>query len=310
MAATAAEARKKVESMNVLIIGGTGFIGAEVARQLRGGGHAVTLYHRSPGADLPYRQFQGDRDDAGRLSECLAETNPDCVLHTCAMNKGSIETLVAALAGKTARSVVISSADVYKAFEVVNKLSDAPVQPVPLTETSPLRDVRNFLSGYEKIDVEAAAKKLNAAVARLGMIYGRNDPRKRFADVVDAMRPSHGFNAPTPPLSIPLTVPRQVAAWRACYGGVRNAANGIKLLIERGKPGEIYNMADEASFTELEYREIIARLLNWRGEIVMTNEMPDAFNYEQDLTLDTSKIRRELGYRDIYTIDEELMELL
>ena len=285
--------------MNVLLIGGTGFISAEVARLLFNAGHTVTLYHRSHGAGLPYSQFQGDRDDARRLTECIAGAKPDCILHTSAMNKGTMDTLAVALAGKTVRLVILSSADVYKAFEVVNRLSDAPVQPVPLTEASPLRDVRNFISGYEKLDVENVGKKLNATVARLGMIYGRNDPQKRFGDVIHAMR---RFNR--------LTVPRNLASWRACYGGVRNAASGIKLLVECGKPGEIYNIADDASLSELEYREKIAEILNWQGKIVITDKIPDALNYEQDLTLDTSRIRRELGFEDMYTTDEELRELL
>jgi nucleoside-diphosphate-sugar epimerase len=91
--------------MNVLIIGGTGFISAETARQLHDAGHTVVLYHRSRSANLPYRQFQGDRDDAGRLSECIARAEPDCILHTCAMNKRTMDTLAAALTGIVTRSI-------------------------------------------------------------------------------------------------------------------------------------------------------------------------------------------------------------
>ncbi|MDR1532400.1 MAG: NAD-binding protein [Clostridiales bacterium] len=33
--------------MNILTIGGTGFVGLELSQQLKGAGHNITLFHRS-----------------------------------------------------------------------------------------------------------------------------------------------------------------------------------------------------------------------------------------------------------------------
>ena len=147
--------------MNIADIDGTGLISAKAARQLGDAGHSVSLHHRGHSTSLPCRQFQGDRDDAGKLSERIASANPDCVLRACAMSEDAVNAPASAMDGKSARVAVISSAGVYKAFEVANKLSNAPVQAAPLGENSPLRDVRDFRGGYEKIDVEAAASEMN-----------------------------------------------------------------------------------------------------------------------------------------------------
>jgi nucleoside-diphosphate-sugar epimerase len=115
-----------------------------------------------------------------------------------------------------------------------------------------------------------------------------------------------------------IELPENAAAWRACYSGVRNTARGIVLAAEKGKSGESYNIADSEAFTELEWRGKIARLMNWGGEILVTpsaaaGALPGinaGINYAQYFTIDSSKIRRELGYADICSAEEQLMEIV
>ena len=99
--------------MNIADIDGTGLISAKAARQLGDAGHSVSLYHRGHSASLPCRQLQGDRDDAGKLSERIASANPDCVLRACAMSEDAVNAPASAMDGKSARVAVISSAGVY-----------------------------------------------------------------------------------------------------------------------------------------------------------------------------------------------------
>jgi len=295
--------------MNFLIIGGTRFIGLETARQLYEAGHQITLFHRTLLSGLPYKQFQGNRDDIDALRTCIAQIKPDCIIHMVAMEAQHIAVLEKALCGQKMRVIVVSSGDVYKAFEVLHKLSGAPVQPVPLAETSPLREVRypfrnvrSPFDNYEKIDVEAAAmnsEAVDAIIVRLGMIFGKHDPNKRFADTIQTMRQSNRME-----------VPANVASWRTCYSGVKNTAHGIILACEKAEAGEVFNIADEGVFTEIEWYDKIARLIHWKGRIIAASSVSTAFNFDQQLILDTSKIRRELGFVEICHAEEQLKEII
>jgi nucleoside-diphosphate-sugar epimerase len=290
--------------MNILIIGGTGFVGLELSKQLQEAGHTITLFHRNPATVLPFKQTRGDCNSVDELRACITGVTPDCIIHTTAMNRRHIAALENALAAAT-RTVIISSADVYKAFEVWGRLSDAPIQDIPLTETSPLRDVRHFCrykgDEYEKIDVETAALEspvIEPVILRLGMVFGANDTNHRFYDRIETARGGV------------ITLPANVAAWRACYGGVKNIACGIALAAEKGKAGEIYNLADKDVFTELEWCGKIAELSDRDAEVTVSEENPEAGNFAQHLVMDTSKIRRELGYEERHTAEWHLLEMI
>jgi nucleoside-diphosphate-sugar epimerase len=290
--------------VNILIIGGTGFVGLELSKRLKDAGHIITLFHRNHAAGLPFKQTLGDCDSPDELRISIGNAEPDCVIHTTAMNKRHIAALEKALT-TTMRTVIISSADVYKAFEVFNRLSDAPIQDVPLVETSPLRDVRHFCrfngDEYEKIDVETAAlgsKVIEPVILRLGMVFGTNDPNRRFHDRIEAAQDGC------------IALSADAAAWKTCYCGVKNAALGIELAAEKGKAGEIYNLADKDAFAESEWSAKIWALLNHNPKIILIDEKSNTANFAQHLILDTTKIRRELGYDEQHTAEQHLAEMI
>lgn len=70
-------------SMNVLVTGGTGFIGSHVCDSLRASGHQVRVFsrkaehYRPPLPGVEY--YLGDMSDTFHLSEALSGT--DCVVH-------------------------------------------------------------------------------------------------------------------------------------------------------------------------------------------------------------------------------------
>ncbi|MDR1794534.1 MAG: NAD-dependent epimerase/dehydratase family protein [Erysipelotrichaceae bacterium] len=297
--------------MKILLIGGTRFIGMNVASQLAERKHTVTLYHRQLLESLPYQQIAGDRSDVKALQSAIAQVQPDCIIHMIAMESEHIKVLEEALAGNPTRVVVVSSADVYKAFEVLNRLSEAEIQPLPLAETSPLRDIRYPYRGkegmpayenYEKIDVETlalASPVIQPIITRLGMVFGVNDPNKRFDAAIITMKNNKKME-----------VPSDLAVWQSCYSSVINTAYGIVLATEKGRVGEVYNIADKEVFTQLEWYQKIAKLLAWQGEFVITGDTIGAGNYFQSLTLDSNKIRKDLGYKEKITGDDQLKAIL
>ncbi len=77
------------------------------------------------------------------------------------------QALVETLRGIAQRAVVISSSDVYRAYGLLHGSESGPVEPVPLSENAPLRQMlhpyRSLATGpedlayhYEKIMVERA----------------------------------------------------------------------------------------------------------------------------------------------------------
>lgn len=72
--------------MHIAIIGGSGLIGSETARQLVGAGHTVTLLSRRPApdlADLPWKACE--IADAGAVRDTLAAIHPEAVIHLAAL---------------------------------------------------------------------------------------------------------------------------------------------------------------------------------------------------------------------------------
>jgi nucleoside-diphosphate-sugar epimerase len=227
------------------------------------------------------------------------------------MFERQIKVIERVLSGAKTRMILLSSADVYKAFEVVNRLSDAPVQPVPIHEQSPLRDVLYPYRGrldidiahdYEKIVVERAALEssvIEAVVLRTGMVYGENDYNHRFLEPIRKMYQGHKR----------IELPKDMANFRACRCYVENIAHGVKLAVESGISGEIYNLASQEVLSEIEWYRQIAKLMDWKGNISVNEKsaLSDGFNPKQHLVLDISKIQTELNYSEIFSIRDGLL---
>jgi nucleoside-diphosphate-sugar epimerase len=176
--------------MRILVIGGTGFIGPHVIRQLAAKGHEVTVFHRGrTKIDLPAQEMLGDRRDLATL-----RPSADVVIDLILSSGAQAEALMGAFRGVAKRVVAASSIDVYRACGILHGSEDGPLQPVPLTEDSELRtkletyppqqiQALNKMFGwlddfYDKIPVERAVMfdpELPGTILRLPMIYGPGD---------------------------------------------------------------------------------------------------------------------------------------
>jgi nucleoside-diphosphate-sugar epimerase len=104
------------------------------------------------------------------------------------------------------------------------------------------------------------------------------------------------------------------ARWRTCRGYVENVAAAIALAVTDDRAaGRIYNVADLYAPTEAEHARTLGRLLGWDGEVVVlpADRLPPALreegiNWDQDLTMDTTRIRAELDYAEPIPTEEAL----
>ena len=103
--------------MRILVIGGNGFIGKPLVRELIDTSHAVALFHRSrDGCSHAVMHLQGDRN---RLREYLGEFRefaPDVIVDMVLSSGEQARQLMTVARDLNARVVAISSMDVYRAW--------------------------------------------------------------------------------------------------------------------------------------------------------------------------------------------------
>src|SRR5437588_1294015 len=192
--------------MRILIIGGSGrFIGARVVDELAGLGHQIGVFAR-PGAAVRggVQRFVGDRR---RISDHAAELRafaPEVVVDVILGSEAHARALVDTFRGVAQRIVAVSSMDVYRSCGVLHRLEPGPLEPLPLTEASPLRTrlqtypptqiamlqhiFRWLDDEYDKIPVERAVlsdPELAGTVLRLPMVHGPGDKLHRFFPILN-----------------------------------------------------------------------------------------------------------------------------
>lgn len=283
--------------MQVLVIGGTNFIGPYVVRQIRESGHHVTVFHRGrKEADLPQDVTHYHSDLAGipilQFPEDLPCRGFDVVVHMNAMGLEDARAAVRTFRGQTSRMVWVSSGDVYRAYGRFSRHEPGPIERVPLTEDSPLRtsyfpyrkraespgDLHYY---YEKILMEQTALDAQdppAIILRLPKVYGKESN----ADLAT------------------IYAYRDYPSWRWTHGYVENVAAAITLAATiPAAPSRIYNVGEERTPT------ISERLAGLPLSQIQA-DTSGQFDFAQDIAYDTSRIRHELAYTEPISYAEGL----
>ena len=303
--------------MNVLVTGADGFVGRYVVGRLRAAGHAVTACHRA-GAALPAwaaasgaawqplelgdgssvaRAAARDADHvvllAGLASGSMARKDPGLAWE---VNAAGTARLLDALAARPRRAVlVISTGEVY-----------GPGDPRPRTE----RDTPQPASPY-------AASKLGAEVAALETM------RRTGLPVIVARPFPHTGPGQTdlfvaPAFAARLREARRTGATEVTTGplepvrdllDVRDVAAAYVGLLERGVPGETYNVAGG---TGLGLRDLFDRLAALVG-VPAVPRLDPALARAADiphLVGDAGKLREATGWAPVIPIHQTLQDLV
>ncbi len=310
--------------MKILVIGGTRFIGPCVVRKLHAQGHAITLFHRGKSkAELPEEipHLLGDRNNLADFRNEFSDIKPDVVLDMAPITEKHAQRLVEVFRGLTERVVAISSQDVYRAYGLLLGIEAGNIEPTPMNEDSPVRsklfpyrqdkprsadDPRKILDDYEKILIERVIMdnaELPGTVLRLPMVYGSFDYQHRLYSYLKRMadkRPA-------------IIMEKGMADWRSSVGYVENVADAIALAITNSKArNRIYNVAEPENLSQRKWVERIGKVFGWQGKIIVLSKekLPEKmhadFRTEQDLTVDTARIRNELGFQESVEIQDAL----
>jgi len=165
--------------LDILILGGTGFVGPAIveAAQLRG--HRLTLFNRGkthPKLFPDIEKLHGDRD--GKLDE-LKGRKWDAVVDTSGYVPRIVKMSAELLAPSVKHYVFISTISVYAGFEKPNADENAPLATLP-DPTS--EDVPQYYGALKVLCEKAAEAAMPGRVAtiRPGLIVGPRDPTGRF----------------------------------------------------------------------------------------------------------------------------------
>jgi len=303
-----------------LITGGTGFIGSHLAEYIlennpnskvillsrgNGGTSKENLYYLLKKYKDRVRFAKVDIRDYDKVKEAIkgvdvvfhlaAQSNPDRSIinprETFEINiTGTINVLEACLESPSVEKIILqSTSEVYG--EAVY---------TPIDENHPLNPTHPY-----------SASKL--AAERVAYSY-----YKTYGLPIIIARPFNTFGPrQKPPAVIPTFIERILENKPVVIYGdgrqardyvyVKDVVRGLFLLLERGKEGEIYNLASGRAVSLLEIAEKIASLLNKELSVIHAPPRPA----EPRLLIGSyEKAKRELGWEPKYTFEDGLKETI
>lgn len=301
--------------MRVLVTGINGFVGRHLAAELASHGHAVAGFDLgAPSAGLdPAAFIPGDIGDAAAVQEAIRRSAPDACIHLagCAFVPagqsapqrmlevnlmGTVRLLEAFRDLRPAtRVLVASSANVY---------GSRPRQ-APIAESTPLEP--DSFYGASKAGADVAAR-----------LYAAD-----YGMPVMVARPYNHIGPGQSPLFAVASFARQVKAIAAGadpvikvgnlesirdFTDVRDVACAYRLLAERGRPGEAYNIA---SGRMIRLGDVLRTLCEYAG--IAPRIVCDAERYRPGTgapLLDTARIRADTGWGARIPLEQTLADVL
>lgn len=301
-----------------LVIGGTGPTGPHLVHGLVERGHDVTLFHTGRHEidglpDVPH--LHGDPFDADGIRDTIGDGRYDVVVATY----GRVRLIAEHVAGRCDHFVVVGGTPVYDGY--LN-----PASHVPTGVWMPVRE-----DVHPRVDPDDTASAAGY----------RGAPVRRTEDVVFGLHEKGAFAAtylrypavygPRNPHPWEWTVVRRVLDGRPWMilsddgcgvfsrASARNAAHALLLAIDRPEVsgGRAYNVADDDLLSIRQWAELVSEAA---GRVLPIRSLPAelaspgwaviAFGYQAtpNCVLDTTRLREDLGYRDVQTVRDGIRE--
>ena len=219
--------------MNILILGGTRFIGRHIAQTLLNSGHRVTVLTRGQSSDdLPreIERLRGDRDEGVAGLEALSGRAWDVCIDTCGYMPCQVRPSTAKLRSSVRRYVFMSAVRVY---------GDPAIRPV--RETHPLvppadpevTEITDETYGPLKVACEGIVQHAfpgRFTVLRPQVVVGPQDPSNRYSYWIQRAIEGSAMLVPGD------------GSDHLQFIDVRDVARFVQIVIEQNNDG-IYNLA-------------------------------------------------------------------
>ena len=291
--------------MKALVTGAGGFVGQALADHLGEAGDEVVGLDRADGPDIT---------DAVGVRDLITRHRPDAVYHLAAVThigaswdaplevfrinaEGTLNVLSACAAAGVDRVLVVGSADEYGAVRP---------EDVPLSEDAPLRPLTPY-----------GASKVAAEYLALQAFLGERLP-------VIRVRP---FNHTGPSQSDRFMIPglaRRIAAAERDgrkeipigsvepvrdFTNVADVVVAYRLLVERGEPGEVYNVCSGVGHSVAEVAQQLLGLARHAIELVADPSLVRPVEVPR-LVGDNHRLREATGWAPATSFEETLAAIL
>ena len=281
--------------MRVVILGGTRCIGRAIVERLAPD-HDVLIVHRGltePAALPAVRHVHVDRSNLLAAGTELREFRPDALVDVSGMSapsaRGALDVFGAAL-----RIVAISSVDVYRAYASFHR--GLPVEPVPITESSPRRGPEHWhidRPDEENVEFEDVYLAVGATVLRLGAAYGPHNDPSRLEFILRRVRAGRPH------------IPIGGGSLRFSRVYVHDVARAVERAITvDGISGRAFNVCESETWDYAEFAAQIvaaagsdAALIRVPGRVLPADMLITA-TFRQDLLADATLGRDALGWEE------------
>ncbi len=178
--------------MDLLVIGGTRFVGRHLVRAALSRGHDVTLLHRAGTDPFPEAEhLHADRDDgAAALSAALGDRRFDATLDMCAYWPRHVRHLAEALDGRGGHHLLVSSVSAYADPPEAGADESAELLELPAgTDDPDAMPMTDEAYGPLKVACERTAAEAHErlTVVRPTYVVGPYDPTDRFCWWIDRL---------------------------------------------------------------------------------------------------------------------------
>lgn len=299
--------------MRMLITGGAGFIGSEFVRQTVRKGHQVAVVDKLTYAgdlerlsevrkDITF--YKADISNQEFIEHIFEKENPEVVVHFAAESHVDRSLLdpYPFISSNVLGTQVLLEVSKAKGVELFVNMSTDEVygdlgKEGTFTEESPLKPNSPYSTTKASADMLGRAYHrsfgLPVITIRASNNYGPWQYPEKFVPVIilkalqDEKIPVYGDGS-------------NVREW--LY--VEDCAEGIMAAIEKGKPGEIYNIGSKEEKQNIEVAKAILKLLGKGEELI--EFVKDRPGHDFRYSLDTTKAKRDLGWEAKTSFDEGL----
>lgn len=301
--------------MRFLVTGGAGFIGSAFVRMLTSGEAEVVNLDKltyagnlenlaSIPADAKYRFVHGDICDVKVVESTVEESRPDVIVHFAAEShvdrsilspepvfetnlRGTLTLLEAARKLRVPRFLHVSTDEVYGSIE----------SPHEADENYPLRASSPYSASKAGSDLLALSYfityKLPVTVTRASNNYG---PYQFPEKLIPLMISNAIEDKPLPIYGDGM----QIRDW--LY--VNDHCRAILAAIEKGRPGEIYNIGGSRALPNVDVVRTILSALDKPESLMQT--VKDRPGHDRRYALSSEKLMRETGWRAEMPFEEGL----